>query len=128
MLANSGPVQGEQERARLQGRMDEATPLPAICRASDSWLEVLGVALYPSVKAQSMNSTLTAEDLWPLLLKLPHDEQVRLAKLALRAAARSGRAEAEAYRTHPPGKDEFSSEEEPLAWEAEGWEQFDASR
>ena len=75
-----------------------------------------------------MNLTLTAEDLWPLVQKLPHEEQVRLAKLALRAAARSGGTEAEAYRVSPPGKDEFSSEEEPLAWEAEGWEQFDASR
>ncbi|HYH99664.1 hypothetical protein [Hyalangium sp.] len=60
--------------------------------------------------------------------KLPHDEQVRLAKLALRAAARSGGSDAEIYRASPPGKEEFSSEEEPLAWEAEGWDEFDASR
>ena len=75
-----------------------------------------------------MNPMLTAEDLWPLVQKLPHDEQVRLAKLALRAAARSGSSDAESYRIHPPGRDEFSSEEEPLAWEAEGWDEFDASR
>jgi hypothetical protein len=75
-----------------------------------------------------MNPTLTAEDLWPLVLKLPHEEQVRLAKLALREAARSGGSEAEAYRAHPPGRDEFSSEEEPLAWEAEGWDEFNAPR
>ena len=75
-----------------------------------------------------MSQTLTAQDLWPLVQKLPHDEQVRLARLALRAAARSGSSDAEAYRADPPSADEFSSQEEPLAWEAEGWEEFDASR
>jgi len=75
-----------------------------------------------------MNPLLTAEDLWPLVQKLSHDEQVRLAKLALRAAARSGGSDADTYRASPPGRDEFSSEEEPLAWEAEGWDEFDASR
>lgn len=75
-----------------------------------------------------MNPMLTAEDLWPLVQKLPHDEQVRLAKLALRAAAQSSSSDAETYRAAPPGKDEFASEEEPLAWEAEGWDEFDASR
>jgi hypothetical protein len=72
-----------------------------------------------------MNPMLTAEDLLPLVQKLPHDEQVRLAKLALQAAAESVGSDAESYRIHPPGKDEFSSGEEPLAWEAEGWDEFD---
>ncbi len=34
-----------------------------------------------------MSDPLTASDFWPLILKLHHDERVRLAKLALRAAA-----------------------------------------
>ena len=71
---------------------------------------------------------LTADDLWPLVLKLTHDEQVRLAKLALHAAARDGTADAVAYRTAPPGDEEFSRDEDPLAWEAEGWEDMDAPR
>ena len=75
-----------------------------------------------------MSATLTAEDLWPLLLKLTHEEQLRVAKLALRAASHGGGTEADAYRATPVGRDEFSSEEDPLAWDAEGWEQFDASR
>lgn len=76
-----------------------------------------------------MNQVLKAEDLWPLVLKLPHDEQVRLAKLALQAAAHGGADDAEAYRLAPPGDDEFSSDEDPLAWEADGWEAYDdASR
>jgi hypothetical protein len=57
--------------------------------------------------------------------KLPREEQVRLAKLALRAAALSGEARA-AYGAEPPRPDEFSSDDEPLAWDSEGWEQFGA--
>jgi hypothetical protein len=75
-----------------------------------------------------MSQTLTAQDLWPLVQKLPHDEQVRLAKLALQAAARSGSSDADAYRAAPPSMDEFSSQEDPLVWEAEGWEEFNAPR
>lgn len=72
-----------------------------------------------------MADPLTASDFWPLILKLPHDERVRLAKLALRAAADAG-ADAAAYASAPPKEDEFASEDEQLAWEAEGWEEFGA--
>ena len=72
-------------------------------------------------------STITAQDLWPLVQKLPHDEQVRLAKLALRAAA-SVRDDTGAYLASPPALDEFSSDDDPLAWEGGGWEDFDAPR
>lgn len=74
-----------------------------------------------------MGDPLTAQDLWPLVLKLPHDEQVRLAKLALRAASQED-SSAKSYGASPPDPDEFSSDEEPLAWESEGWEQFGAPR
>jgi hypothetical protein len=75
-----------------------------------------------------MKPQLKAEDLWPLVQKLPHDEQVRLAKLALMAASREPSGDAEAYRTAPPAPEEFSSDDEALAWEAEGWENVDAPR
>jgi hypothetical protein len=65
---------------------------------------------------------LTADDLWPLVAKLPREEQVRLARRAL--AREAGAAEeAETYRQLPVGPDEFANEtDDPLAWEAEGWE------
>ena len=75
-----------------------------------------------------METALTAEDLWPLVQKLPHDEQVRLAKLALMAASREPDADMEAYRAAPPAPDEFATSDDPLAWEAEGWENVDAKR
>jgi hypothetical protein len=72
-----------------------------------------------------MSSALSAHDLWPLLLKLSRDEQVRLAKLALRAASREGLQDARAYAATPPREDEFTVEEDPLAWESDGWEELD---
>lgn len=73
-----------------------------------------------------MQAPISADDLLPLLLKLSHPEQLRLAKLALRAAA--GESDIAAYRANPPTADEFGSEEDALGWEAEGWEDVDAPR
>ena len=70
-----------------------------------------------------METPLTAQDLWPLLRKLPHDEQLCLAKLALYAASGGGREEARAYQAAPPAADEFSIADNPLAWEGEGWDE-----
>jgi len=70
-----------------------------------------------------MSDPLTASDFWPLILKLPHDERVRLAKLALRAAATDDPSP-EAYAAAPATPDEFSSDDEPLAWESQGWEEW----
>ncbi len=77
-----------------------------------------------------MSYTLTAQDLWHLVLKLPHEEQIRLAKFALHAAAISevGSHDGAAYATMPVAEGEFSTDEDSLAWDAEGWEGFDVSR
>lgn len=68
-----------------------------------------------------MAQPLTADDLLPLVAKLPHDEQVRLAQLALRAA-RDSKPDAAAYRATPVRPDEFSQDQEGASWEGEGWE------
>lgn len=75
---------------------------------------------------EHMSDALTAQDVWPLVEKLSHDELVRLAKLALSAAARV-REPGAAYTAQPPRSDEFASEDDPLSWEGEGWEQLGAS-
>jgi hypothetical protein len=74
-----------------------------------------------------MAQPLTADDLLPLVAKLPHDEQVRLAQFALRAARDSTR-DAAAYRGMPVRHDEFSQDEEGASWESEGWEAAGAAR
>jgi len=51
----------------------------------------------------------------------------RLAKLALRAVATDDSSTG-AYAAAPPTPDEFSSDDEPLVWEGQGWEEFGAPR
>jgi len=48
---------------------------------------------------------------------------VQLARLLLGGAA-GRRTDAEAYAAMPPGDGEFSSDEDALGWEGEGWEEL----
>jgi hypothetical protein len=67
---------------------------------------------------QTMAKPLTADDILPLVASLTPQERVRL----LRLIALPLGTDAQVYRSAPPLRDEFSADEEPLAWEAEGWE------
>jgi hypothetical protein len=62
-----------------------------------------------------MARALTADDILPLVDSLTVQERVRLQRLIA-----SG--DASVYRSVPPSRDEFSADDEPLAWDAEGWE------
>jgi len=62
----------------------------------------------------------TADDIMPLVASLPDSERIRL----LRWIASPHGANGSAYRVAPPAREEFSSDDEPLAWEAEGWDEF----
>jgi len=64
-----------------------------------------------------MAKALTADDILPLVASLTPQERLRL----LRLIATPRGADAPVYRSAPPSRDEFSSDEEPLAWEGEGW-------
>ncbi len=67
-----------------------------------------------------MSKPLTADDLLPLVACLEPEERIRLLRLI---TLRSGTTHtAAAYRVLPPARDEFTSDEEPLAWDAGGWE------
>jgi hypothetical protein len=67
---------------------------------------------------QSMGKTLTADDILPLVAPLTPQERARL----LRLIALPPGADAPVYRSVPPSRDEFSTDDEPLAWDADGWE------
>ena len=69
---------------------------------------------------QAMAKALSADDILPLVASLTPKERVRL----LRLIASSQGADASIYRSVPASRDEFSADEEPLAWDAEGWENF----
>jgi hypothetical protein len=71
-------------------------------------------------KIQVMPRVLTADDIIPLVASLSDNERVKL----LRWIAAPHGSDASAYQAAPPTGDEFGGEDEPMAWEAEGWDQF----
>lgn len=61
---------------------------------------------------------MTVEEIVPLVEALPPEERVRL----LRLITRSRNDDSSIYAALPPAREEFSADEEPLAWDSEGWE------
>lgn len=66
-----------------------------------------------------MGKPLTADDVLPMVAALTPNERARLLRLI---SAKSDASAAAAYEAVPPGGDEFVSDEEPLSWDGEGWE------
>lgn len=64
-----------------------------------------------------MSQPLTADDLLPLIAKLSPTERRRLFRLIQKVGS-----DIDAYRATPPDPSEFSSDEDMLAWDADGWE------
>ena len=65
----------------------------------------------------------TVEDLLPLVAKMTLEERIRLSRLALEVGGSEDRDAASAgYRSSPVLDHEFADSEDPLAWDAEGWE------
>jgi hypothetical protein len=67
-----------------------------------------------------MQKHLSAEDLIPLVDCLSPDERLRLLRfITVRPAA----GDQEAYLALPPRSREFSSDDDLLAWDADGWQE-----
>jgi hypothetical protein len=56
----------------------------------------------------------------PLVASLPDSERIKLLR---RIAAPPG-ADASVYTAAPPAPDEFSGDDEPMAGESDGWDEF----
>jgi hypothetical protein len=67
-----------------------------------------------------MSIELKAEDLIPLIAKLSPAERHRLLQLA----RNQGLDDGQTYAAIPPRDGEFITEDDSLAWDAEGWEEF----
>ena len=67
-----------------------------------------------------MAKPMTAEEILALVTGLTPRERIRLLRL-IAASAPVGAAAA--YAAVPPGSDEFVTDDEPLGWEADGWEE-----
>jgi len=68
-----------------------------------------------------MPKHLSAEDIFPLVDCLSPRERLRLLRLISAGSASEDR---DIYRTLLPRNEEFSSDEDLLAWDAEGWEEL----
>jgi hypothetical protein len=71
-------------------------------------------------KIQMVPRLLTADDIMPLVASLPDSERIKL----LRRIASPRGNDVSAYLAAPPTRDEFSGDDEPIAWDAEGWDEF----
>jgi hypothetical protein len=67
-----------------------------------------------------MARLLTADDIIPLVASLPDSERIRL----LQWIASPHGTDASAYSAAAPTDNEFSGDDDSLAWEADGWEEF----
>lgn len=73
-----------------------------------------------SGKIGLMPKHLSAEDIFPLIGCLSPHERLRLLRFI---SARPAAEDRDVYRALPPRNEEFSSDEDLLAWDAEGWEE-----
>ena len=75
-----------------------------------------------------MEPHLTAQDVWPIIQKLPAAERAQLIAMATALGSADVASEASRYAVVPVRPGEFENEDSGLAWEAEGWSEFDAAR
>jgi hypothetical protein len=71
-------------------------------------------------RMQMVPGPLTADDIIPLVASLPDGERIKL----LRWIASPHGTDASAYTAAPPARQEFSGDDESIAWEADGWDDF----
>ena len=67
-----------------------------------------------------MPKHLSAEDIFPLVDCLSPDERLRHLRFISAPTAAEDR---DLYRALPPRNKEFSSDEDLLSWDAEGWQE-----
>lgn len=82
-------------------------------------------SLFPSdwatTRPVALIKMLTIDPTFPGTALTP-EERVRLLRLIASPGERGG--DDSVYASVPPLRDEFSVNDDPLAWEAEGWENF----
>lgn len=68
------------------------------------------------------------ERLAAALASLTPEERAGVLAATARHMRDADQAARGAYVVVPPGAEEFTTDGDPLAWEAEGWDEFDAPR
>jgi hypothetical protein len=92
-------------------------------RSTTYYTEVRGfrrsgpVSQFGADKIRAMARTLTAHDILPLIAVLAPEERERLIRVIT-----DKNTDAAKYQSEPPDDHEFSVDDEPLAWDAGGWD------
>jgi hypothetical protein len=92
-------------------------PDEAILLENSQVTEARSPAEFSVIYCWPMSQPLTANDLLPLVARLDARERERLAQLIGATSER----DAAVYASTPVKRDEFSSDEESLGWDADGW-------
>jgi len=74
------------------------------------------------MQAQTVNIDDAKDQLWELIAIASQGGEVIIVQDGKALARLVSAADAALYQSLPPARDEFSSEGDPLAWEAGGWE------
>lgn len=93
-------------------------PVEAIPLENSHVTEARSRVEFAVIYCQPMSQPLTANDLLPLVARLDARERERLAQLIGATSER----DAAVYASTPIKRDEFTSDEESLGWDADGWE------
>ena len=72
-----------------------------------------------------MTNPVTAEDLLPIVVKLSPQEQVRLARMAMREAERASPQDAMNLHEEPVRYVDDSFKDDAQSWEGYGWDAID---
>lgn len=101
----------------ISGELEKAGVVPHLAHP-DCRGETRRFDFATSGRMQSMLGTTTVEEIVPLVEALSPRERARLLHLITRAR----NVDSSVYEAIPPSPEEFSGDEDPLAWDSEGWE------
>lgn len=77
---------------------------------------------YQAMRAQTVNIDDAKDQLWELIAIASKGGEIIIVQDGKALVRLVSAADANVYQSLPPGQDEFSTDEEPLAWDADGWE------
>lgn len=74
------------------------------------------------MRAQTVNIDEAKDQLWELITIASEGGEVIIVQDGKPLARLISASDAAVYQSLPPARNEFSTDEEPLAWDADGWE------
>ena len=74
------------------------------------------------MRAQTVNIDDAKDQFWELITIASEGGEVIIVQDGKPLARLVSAADAAMYQSLPPSRDEFSTDEEPMAWDGDGWE------